>query len=111
MFGFGMPELIMVAEIVAIIAFGMVLKSKGGSAFGNITMALVGIGMIVFASTCFKDIPLIGTVFLIPGDNIFHAKMADPLLRYAIFLIGGAFIVFGSFLQARIGFKPAGCPQ
>ena len=77
-------------------------KSKGG--YGKITMILVGIGMITVASTCFKDVPFIGTVFLMPGENILQTRMADPVLRYALFLIGGLFTAYGVQLQIRIGF-------
>jgi len=77
------------------------MSGKGGDALGNIIMILIGIGMIVFASSCFKDIPLIGTVYLMPGDNILNAKIADPKLRYALFLAGGVFTAFGIFMQAR----------
>lgn len=80
-------------------------KSKGGSDYGKITMISVGIGMILVASTCFKDVPLVGTVFLMPGENIMKAKMADPALRYALFLIGGLFAAYGVQLQIRIGFS------
>ncbi|HEY6873561.1 MAG TPA: hypothetical protein VI298_12640 [Geobacteraceae bacterium] len=79
-------------------------KSKGCSDFGKITMMLTGIGMILIASTCFREVPLIGTVFLVPGDNIMKAKMADPLFRYALFLIGGLFTAYGIRMQIRIGF-------
>lgn len=73
--------------------------------FGKTMMILTGIGMILCASTCFKEVPLIGTVFLIPGDSIFKAKMTDPLVRYALFLIGGLFTAYGIRLQIRIGFS------
>ncbi len=79
-------------------------KLKEGGSYGRITMILVGIGMIVIASTCFKEVPLIGTVFLVPGDSIVKARMADPLFRYALFLMGGLFTAFGIQLQVRIGF-------
>ena len=72
--------------------------------FGKTMMILTGIGMILCASTCFKEVPLIGTVFLIPGDSIFKARMTDPLVRYALFLIGGLFTAYGVQLQIRIGF-------
>ncbi len=71
---------------------------------GRITMILLGIGMIVCAATCFKNVPLIGTVFLIPGDSIFKARMVDPLIRYGLFVIGGLFTAYGIQLQIRIGF-------
>ncbi len=67
-------------------------------------MILTGIGIILFASTCFKDVPVIGTVFVMPGDNITNAKMADPFVRYALFVIGGMFTAYGIQLQVRIGF-------
>ncbi len=79
-------------------------KAKRGSDFGKITMILIGIGAILFASTCFKDVPLIGTVFLLPGDNITMAQVADPVVRYALFLTGGLFVAYGIQLQIRIGF-------
>lgn len=105
MLGFGMPELIMIAVIAGIIVFGIIIKSKGGSAFVSIIMILIGIGMIVFNSTCFKDVPFKGTVFMVPGENIVNAKMADPMLRYALVVIGGFFTAFGIFLQMRVGFN------
>lgn len=80
-------------------------KSKGGSNLGKITMILTGIGLILVASTCFKEVPLIGTVFLVPGDSIMKARMADPLFRYALFAIGGLFTAYGIQLQIRIGFS------
>lgn len=89
------------------IVFGVTLKLNGGNAMGNIIMVLIGISMIVFASTCFKDVPLIGTVFLMPGENVMNAKMANPILRYALFLIGAIFTAFGIFLQTRTGFANA----
>ncbi len=80
-------------------------KAKGGIDYVKITMILIGIGTILFASMCFKDVPLMGTVFLIPGDNIMKAQMADPTVRYALFLIGGMFTAYGIQLQIRIGFS------
>ncbi len=77
-------------------------RSKGGSDFGKITMILIGIGTILFASACFKNVPLVGTVFLMPGDNIMKAQVADPVVRYALFLIGGLFIAYGIQLQIKI---------
>lgn len=73
----------------------------------SIATVSIGIALIVLASSCFKDIPFIGTVFLIPGDNIMNAKMANPLLRHALFLIGGAFTALGIFLQVKTGFGNA----
>ena len=64
---------------------------------GNILMLLAGISLIVFASSCFTNVPFLGTVFLVPGDNILNARLADPMLRYALFLFGGAFTAFGVF--------------
>ncbi len=72
--------------------------------FVKILTILTGIGLIVFAAMCFKDVPLIGTVFLMPGDNILEAQMTDPFVRYALFLIGGLFTAYGFHLQIRIGF-------
>lgn len=85
-------------------------KVAGGSDLGRVAMIsliLAGIGMILFAATCFEDIPLIGTVFRLPGDSIFQAKMTDPLYRYAIFLIGGICAAFGIQLQILTGFTNA----
>ncbi len=67
-------------------------------------MAVTGIGMIVFAATCFSNVPLMGTVFLIPGENIMQAEIADPVFRYALFLVGGLLTAYGVQLQVRIGF-------
>lgn len=64
---------------------------------GNVAMILTGIGLIVFASSCFTNVPFVGTVFLVPGDTIMNARLADPFLRYAFFLFGGAFTAFGIF--------------
>jgi hypothetical protein len=79
-------------------------KAKGDSDFGKMAMLLIGTGMIVVAATCFKDVPLIGTVFLMPGDSMMEAKMADPLFRDALFLLGGMFTAYGIQLHIKIGF-------
>ncbi len=70
---------------------------------GRIMMILIGIGIILFAWTCFRNVPLVGTVFLVPGDSILKAKMTDPLIRYALFLIGGLFTAYGIQQQIKIG--------
>lgn len=56
---------------------------------GNLVMLVAGVALIVFASSCFTNVPFLGTVFLVPGDNILNAKLADPMLRYALFLLEG----------------------
>ena len=81
-------------------------KSEGGGDLGSVTIIVIGIGMIVVALTCFKDVPFIGTVFLMPGENIMKAKMADPVVRYALFLIGGLLTAFGINLKTMPG-RPA----
>ena len=81
-------------------------KAKEDSDIEKIVMILTGAGMIVVASTCFKEIPLLGTVFLIPGDSIFQAKVADPIVRYALFLIGGLLAAYG-LQQTILGFRNA----
>ncbi len=72
---------------------------------GKITMIVIGIGIILFASTCFKDVPLIGTVFLMPGDNILLAQSVDPFVRNALFVLGGMFAAYGIQLQIMISFS------
>lgn len=80
-------------------------KSTGGSNYEKIAMMLAGIGMILFASFCFREVPLIGTVFVMPGESVMNARRVDPVLRYALFLLGGLFAAQGVQLQIRIGFS------
>jgi hypothetical protein len=86
---------------------GVLLQIKGGKAMGNILMTLIGIGMIVPAYTCFKDVPFIGTVFLMPGESILHAKIVDPMVRHALFMVGTIFAASGIILQISAGFDNA----
>ncbi len=79
-------------------------KSVGGCDYGKIAMILMGIGMIVFASTCFKEVPIIGTVLVMPGEDVMDARMIDPVFRDALFLLGGMFTAYGIRLQIKIGF-------
>lgn len=67
-------------------------------------MALAGMALIVFASRCFTELPLIGTVFLMPGDRVIDAKLVDPGLRHVLFLAGGVLAAAGVFLQLRGSF-------
>jgi hypothetical protein len=104
MLGFGMPELIVIAVIIGVVIFGLLLKAKGSSSFVNILTILIGVGIIVFAAMCFTAVPFIGTVFVLPGDNIMNAKMVNPALRIIAFLLGGAFALMGVFFQVNIWF-------
>lgn len=76
-------------------------KRKRMSSTGNVVMALTGVGLIAFAASCFTEVPLIGTVFLMPGDKIFNARVVDPGLRHVLFLTGGIFAAAGVFLHLR----------
>jgi len=71
--------------------------------FSSIFMILIGIVTLIFAYSCFTDIPFIGTVFLIPGDNVLNARAASPMFRIGLFLIGLALVLLGIFLPGRIG--------
>ena len=103
MLGFGMSELIMVAVIICVVIFGLLIKGKGSSSFVNILTVLIGVGIIVFASMCFTDVPFVGTIFVLPGDNIMNAQMVSPALRIVAFFLGGAFAIMGVFFQFKIG--------
>ncbi len=79
-------------------------KSMGGCEYGKTAMMLMGIGMIVFAWMFFKDVPFMGTVFLLPGEDIMNAQMADPVVRDVLFLVGGVLTAYGIQLRIKIGF-------
>ena len=74
---------------------------------GNIIMTLIGIGMIASAYTCFKDVPFIGTLFLMPYENILNARIVDPMVRHALFMVGTIFAASGIILQISAGFDNA----
>lgn len=80
-------------------------NTAGGSNYERMTMMLAGIGLILFASFCFREVPLAGTVFVMPGESLMNARRIDPVLRYALFLLGGLFSAQGIQLQIRIGFS------
>ncbi len=80
-------------------------RSMGGRNHEKVTMMLAGVGMILFASFCFREVPLVGTVFVMPGESLTNARRIDPVLRYALFLLGGLFSAQGVQLQIRIGFS------
>lgn len=79
----------------------MKTKRRRMSSIENAMIALAGVGLIAFASSCFTEVPLIGTVFLMPGDKIINARMVDPGLRHVLFLTGGVLAAAGVFLHLR----------
>jgi putative oligomerization/nucleic acid binding protein len=60
-----------------------------------IIILLAGVGIITFAVSCFKEIPFIGTVLTLPGENILNAKVVDPVFKYMLILIGIGAIIYG----------------
>jgi hypothetical protein len=74
-------------------------RRKAGSGLGIIAITMAGVAMTVFAWTCFRDVPFIGTVFLVPGESILHARKADPILRYVLLMAGCLFTAFGLQMQ------------
>lgn len=58
---------------------------------------VIGIVVLICRFMFFKEIPLIGTVFSMPGDNILKAEVIDARILYVIYLYAAIFISIGAY--------------
>jgi hypothetical protein len=105
MLGLGMSEFILIGVILCAVVMGLQIKNTGSSSFNNTLTFCVGGVILLFAANCFTSVPILGTIFLMPWDDIRYAQVANPAIRIVAFLIGGIFVIMGVFFQVRIGFN------
>lgn len=68
-------------------------------ALGNLVLILVGAGIVLFAYICFQEVPVVGTVFMVPGDGIENAKMSNLFVRYGLMSLGIGLVVYGIYVN------------
>ena len=87
------------------------LIMTAGKKFSGAANIVIGCAVLLFAVTCFKDVPFIGTVFVLPGENIMNAKMANPAIKMILMLVGAALSAIGIYSLVKQGNVESGAPD
>ena len=58
---------------------------------------VLGIVILGFRIVFFKELPLIGTVYSVPGESIFKAEAVDARVLMLFYLFAGIFISIGAY--------------